>query len=116
MTTAPVLLLLLLGAVLLMRREKAKKALAAPVAAAEPVALPLASELVAATPNVPADVQSVDHSGALLVVEVWQLGLLGLGVLLLLAGLAGMVTPLVGVVLVLASVLAVALKARSKNQ
>jgi hypothetical protein len=115
MMMAPVLLLLLLGAVLLLRREKAKKALAVPVAAVDlPPALPTPVD-TAASVAFPAEARPVDHSGALLVVEVWQLGLFGLGFLLVLAGVAGMVTPLLGLVLVLASVLAVALKARSKT-
>src|SRR6476619_45337 len=106
----PLLLLLLLGAVLLMKREKPKKAQAAP--AVEAVAAAVPAEVPAAAP-VPTPAPAGD---ALFMVEVWQLGLLGFGVVLLLAGMAGMVTPLLGLVLVLGSVLAVVLKARAAKQ
>src|SRR3954447_18806220 len=108
----PVLLLLLLGVVLLMKREKAKKALAAPAVDAV-VAAP--AEVPAAAPA-PVQAPAADPGEALFMVEVWHLGLLGLGLVALLAGMAGMVPPLLGLVLVLGSVLAVVLKARAAKQ
>jgi hypothetical protein len=82
----PVLLLVLLLAVLLLRRERAKKGAAVP----EPVAAPA---VVEAPPAAAAVSASAD---ALFTIQVWELGVIALGLLLLAAHVAAGAPPLVG--------------------